>query len=306
MHEQVTGIHVFEKRREDSWTEMSFAVQLLSIVSWKKYHGRIELYTNEEHLEDLKIRGIDKLYDKIDTELLNTMPEMDKAKYWAFGKMYVASKLEPPFVLLDTDLWIDAPIEFASDSAYQAFHLESFDMKHPENVYLDFENNIPEKWIGRWKKDILPTNTAILRINDKDLLKEWYECGLEIAQQENQIIVSDNLRSYYMTFVEQRLLPMIAYEMGKTYQVILSSVYKTFIKTSVNGDDWEPKVMDLGIPEKVRFTTIRHVWGLKHILANNKDLKNMVSFVIQYSFNLFKKETANHRDLLEAWDCNSF
>lgn len=301
MNEQVTGIHVFEKRGDDSWTEMSFAVQLLSIVSWKKFHGRIELYTNEEHLEDLKIRGIDKLYDKIDIELLKTMPEMDKHKYWAFGKMYIASKLEPPFVLIDTDLWIDAPIEFAKDSAYQAFHLESFDMSYSDNIYLDFENNIPKKWIGRWKKDLMPTNTAILRINDKDLLKEWYECALEVAQQENQIIVREVLHSYYMTFVEQRLLPMIAYEMGKIYRVIHPSIYKSFVKSST-GDEWHPKIETLGPQEQMRFMTIRHIWGMKHLLFQHHDLKMIVASVIKYSFDLFNEETANHHNLLESWN----
>ena len=296
----VTGIHVFEKRENDGWNELSFAVQLLSIISWKKFYGRIELYTNEEHLEDLKIRGIDVYYDKIDTELLKTMPELDKKKYWAFGKMYVASKLEPPFVLLDTDLWFDYPIAFNEDIAYQAYHFESFDKNYSENIYLDFENNIPAKWIGRWKKDLMPTNTAILRINDKELLKEWYECALEIAQQENQIIVDDNVHSYYMTFVEQRLLPMIAYEMRKVYKVIHPSTYKSYIKYG-NGEEWQPMFNQLKENDMRIVLAVRHIWGVKHFLPENKELKKLIASLLQYSFNLFKDETANHRNLLEVW-----
>ena len=300
MSEQVTGIHVFEKRGNDGWNELSFAVQLLSIISWKKFYGRIELYTNEEHLEDLKIRGIDKLYDNIDTELLKTMPEMDKKKYWAFGKMYIASKLEPPFVLVDTDLWFDYPVVFNEDLAYQAFHFESFDTNHSENIYLDFENNIPLKWIGRWKKDLMPTNTAILRINDKDLLKEWYECALEIAQQENQIIIDDILHSYYMTFVEQRLLPMIAHETGKSYGVILPSIYKSYVRNG-RGEEWQPMLNELSEKDRIKFMSTRHVWGMKSFLPQNEGLKNIVSHVIHCSFDLFSEETANHRNLLEVW-----
>ena len=296
----VTGIHVFEKRENDGWNELSFAVQLLSIISWKKFYGRIELYTNEEHLEDLKIRGIDVYYDKIDTELLKTMPELDKKKYWAFGKMYVASKLEPPFVLLDTDLWFDYPIVFNEDIAYQAYHFESFDKNYSENIYLDFENNIPVKWIGRWKKDLMPTNTAILRINDKELLKEWYECALEIAQQENQIIVDDNVHSYYMTFVEQRLLPMIAYEMGKSYRVILPSIYKSYVRNG-RGEEWQPMLNELSEKDRIKFMSTRHVWGMKSLLPQNEGLKNIISHVLHYSFDLFKDETVNHRNLLEVW-----
>jgi hypothetical protein len=301
MNEQLTGIHVFEKRGNDNWTELSFAVQLLSIISWKKFYGRIELYTNEEHLEDLKLRGIDVYYDKIDTELLKTMPEMDKKKYWAFGKMYVASKLEPPFVLIDTDLWFDSPIAFNEDVAYQAFHFESFDINYSENIYLDFENNIPSKWIGRWKKDLMPTNTAILRINDKELLKEWYECSLEIAQQENQIIVDDAIHSFYMTLIEQRLLPMIAYEMNKVYRVIHPSIYKSYVKNG-NGEEWEPTFSQLDLNGKNIVMSVRHIWGIKHFLPQDKELKNLIAYILRYSFDLFKTETANHRNLLDVWN----
>jgi hypothetical protein len=298
----VTGIHVFEKRNDDGWTEMSFAVQLLSIISWKKFYGRIELYTNEEHLEDLKLRGIDKLYDKIDTELLKTMPELDKKKYWAFGKMYVASKLEPPFVLVDTDLWFDYPVVFNEDLSYQAYHFESFDINYSENIYLDFENNIPLKWIGRWNKDLMPTNTAILRINDKDLLKEWYECALEVAQQENQIIVDEEVHSYYMTFVEQRLLPMIAHEMGKPYKVILPSIYKSYVRDGRGrGEEWEPMISELSENDRTKFMSTRHVWGMKSFIPHNEGLKNIVSHVLHYSFDLFNGETAKYRNLLEVW-----
>jgi hypothetical protein len=212
----------------------------------------------------------------------------------------VASKLEPPFVLLDTDLWFDYPIVFNEDIAYQAYHFESFDKNYSENIYLDFENNIPTKWIGRWKKDLMPTNTAILRINDKELLNKWYECALEIAQQENQIIVDDAVHSFYMTFVEQRLLPMIAYEMNKVYRVIHPSIYKSYVKNG-KGEEWEPVFSQLNEIDMRIVMAVRHIWGIKHFLPQNIELKKLIESVLQYSFNLFKDETTNHRNLLEVW-----
>ena len=45
----------------------------------------------------------------------------------------------------------------------------------------------------------------------------------------------------------------------------------------------------------------RHVWGMKSLLPQNEGLKNIISHVLHYSFDLFKDETVNHRNLLEVW-----
>lgn len=299
MSKQITGIHVFEKREDNKWNEYSFAVQLLSILSWKKFHGRIVLYTNEEHLEDLRERGIDKYYDAIDTETLKRCPDMDKSKYWAFGKIYVASKQTEPFVLVDTDLWIDAPLNFNESLAVQGFHFESFDVNFPLNRYLDFDNSLPTKWIGRWRKDLMPLNCAILFLNNQRLIKEWYECALEIAQQPNQIEVDKAVSSYYMTFVEQRLLPMIAYEMGMPCGSITSLIYLTYA-TEFNGDEWYPHLKDITNDEYEIFSKIKHIWGIKSDIVNSEDVKNLVFQSVEASYNKYE-ESINHLKLLDPW-----
>ena len=299
MSKQITGIHVFEKRREDEWNELSFAVQLLSILSWKKFHGRIELYTNEGHLADLKARGMDALYDKIDTKILKTAPELDESKYWSFNKLYVASKLKAPFVLIDTDLYIEEPLDFNEEMAFQGFHFESFNVDFPGNHYLDFDNSLPSKWIGRWNKELMPINTAILFMNNQQLIKEWYECALEIASQSNQIEVNDEVYSYYMTLVEQRLLPMLSSERGLKYSPLTSPIYLSYIDGS-SGKEWWPPIETLSEDEIKKFTSIKHIWGLKRFIVDNKEMKVMISNVIEEAYNKYV-ETNNYLKLLEPW-----
>ena len=66
MGQQLTGVHIFEKLGPIEWEDELIAIQAISALSWKKFHGRIELYCNQEHLESLKKWGVDKIYDKIE------------------------------------------------------------------------------------------------------------------------------------------------------------------------------------------------------------------------------------------------
>lgn len=299
MSKQIKAIHVFQKRIENDWNELSFAVQLLSIVSWKKYHGKIVLYTNEEHLQDLKDRGIDVLYDEIDTETLKACPSVETNKYWAFEKIYVASLQEEPFVLLDNDLWLEAPLQFNENLAVQGFHFESFDVNFPYNRYMDFDNSLPEKWIGRWNKELMPFNTAILFMNNKALVQEWYKCALEIAQQPNQIEVDQAVYSYYMTFIEQRLLPMISYEMGMPYGTFTSIIYLSYA-SGIDGDEWYPPYSEETQDQYESFRKVRHVWGMKHAITQDEVAKNLVYQAIELAYNRYE-ETKEYQNLLNPW-----
>jgi hypothetical protein len=210
---EVLGIHVYEKRGPILWEDELLAVNLLSILSWKRFHGRIHLYTNEEYLETLQKWGIDKLYDKIDTTTLKQIPDrLNQKEYWAFGKIHVAGEIAEPFVLIDTDLWLNAPLEFDKKSAFMAYHFENFDESFNLNPYIDFDNLIPEKWIGRWNKEIMPVNTALLWFNHDILKNEWIEISKEIALQTEQISLEDVYGSKKMVLIEQRVLPMLAFE----------------------------------------------------------------------------------------------
>jgi hypothetical protein len=149
MGQQLTGIHIFEKLGPIEWEDELIAIQAISALSWKKFHGRIELYCNEEHLKSLKKWGVDKIYDKIDTSLLSNAPKnINRNEYWTFCKIYVSSNLKPPFVLVDTDLWITDELNFDTSKSFIAYHEENYDWSKPDSFYINFDNFVPEKYLN--------------------------------------------------------------------------------------------------------------------------------------------------------------
>jgi hypothetical protein len=299
--QQLTGVHIYEKRGEDDWTRLGLVVQLLSILSWKSRYGKIELYTNEAHLEDLRAHGIDKLYDKIDTTTLASV-EVDRKRWWAFGKIQIAAQLEPPFVILDTDLWITDFIQFNPYDAYQAYHYEVIFEQHPGNSYIvDPRPLLPEEWRDRWDLQVAPTNTAILFINNKDFAQDWYAASLRIASTTPLVDIQEDLSgSSYMTFIEQRLLPMMAMEKGLPYSTLVSPRYLAH-SSLTDGNEWQPKHSDWTDDTKLEFSKIIHIWGLKRALAEPM-VKELVKTAILQSTANYPQIKEEYSKVLEYWD----
>lgn len=299
--QQLTGVHIYEKRGEDDWTTLGLVVQLLSILSWKSKYGKIELYTNEAHLEDLREHGIDKLYDKIDTATLASV-DVDRERWWAFGKIQIAAHLEPPFVILDTDLWITDRLNFNQYDTYQAYHYEVIFGAHPGNSYIiDPRPLLPEEWKNRWDLQVAPTNTAILFINNQDFAKEWYETSKTIATLSKSIDIEEELsHSAYMTFLEQRLLPMLAAEKELPYSTLVTPKYLAHAMLS-DGNEWQPKYSEWSDAIKAEFNKIVHIWGLKRVL-HDPEIKALVKAAIMQNVVNYPQIKEEYPKVLEYWD----
>jgi hypothetical protein len=299
--QQLTGVHIYEKRGEDDWTTLGLVVQLLSIISWKSRYGRIELYTNEAHLEDLRAHGIDKLYDKIDTTTLASV-DIDRKRWWAFGKIQIAAQLEPPFVILDTDLWITDFLNFNPFDSYQAYHYEVIFGLHDGNSYIvDPRPLLPEEWKNRWDLQVAPTNTAILRINNKEFANEWYEVSKLIASTSDLVDIQEDLSSSaYMTFIEQRLLPMMATEKELSYSTLVSPRYLAH-PSLTNGNEWQPKHSEWTDETRIEFSKIIHIWGLKRAL-HDPAIKDLVKRAIIQSVENYPQIREEYSSVLKYWD----
>lgn len=297
---QLTGVHIYEKRGEDDWTRLGLVVQLLSILSWKSRYGRIELFTNAAHLEDLRAHGIDKLYDKIDTTTLASV-EVDTKKWWAFGKIQIAAQLEPPFVILDTDLWITDLLDFNYGDSYQAYHYEIIFGPHKNNSYIvNPLPLLPEEWRNRWDFQVAPTNTAVLFINNKEFAKDWYETSLKIAQRDPVEITEDISSAAHMTFIEQRLLPMMAAEKELPYSTLVTPKYLSHTSLS-GGAEWQPNYSEWSDEIKLEFSKIVHVWGLKRALGE-PEVKSLVHQAILQSTERYPEIRISYQKVLEYWD----
>jgi hypothetical protein len=262
MGQQLTGVHVFEKLGPIEWEDELIAIQVISALTWKKHHGRIELYCNEEHLESLKKWGADKIYDKIDTSLIDDIPKnVDKSTCWSFCKIYVSSKLEPPFVMVDTDLWLSDELEFDTTKSFVAYHEENYDWSQPYNFYVNFDNFVPEKYINQFDLNINPTNVALLFWNDKDLLQSWYEIVYEILLENRKCELTSTQKT---TFLEQWLLPMNTVKLGKDYGVLIPQKFNSFVIDDIfHPELWSPPISGWNETHYYNFNRVKHVWGLK-------------------------------------------
>ena len=291
------GIHVWEKRKFDKYDPIMHAVCLLSILSWKKFHGKIHLYTNEAYLNDLKSWGIDKYYDKIDLDTLKEIPkEINQKEYWAWGKLQVAKKQRPPFVMIDNDLWINEALNLPIENALTGYHFEKFDREFGSLTYPDFDTMIPKKYLGKWKKWIMPVNMALCFINSKDLLDTWIKYAEEISM--NVTPAMEDYPSAKICFVEQRLLPMIAYELGMKWGTFVEPIYNTHLSHLRNGSEWTPQLHDWSPEMLSDFSKFKHVWGLKHYFHEEQTRSIVINHIIS-TFDTYPKEKEKHKDLLD-------
>jgi hypothetical protein len=288
------GVHVFEKLNDIEWEEQVLCVALLSALSWKRYHGKIHLYTNEAYLETLKKWKIDTVYDHIDTETLKEVDTVDKKTYWAFGKIHVASKIKEPFVLVDNDLWLEGYLDLDKSFDYIGYHYENF-VESDESHYIDFDRFIPQKWIGRWDRNLLVTNTALLYIRNQDLIQKWYQTAKEIAELD---LVKDVESVKKMIFVEQRLLPMLAHEMRLNYTTFLKPIYQSRPSFEIDGSEWDPHPSEWTDEYRGEFQKIRHIWGLKKLFSEYEDIRQLVFNNILMSFIPYESKISEFMPLL--------
>jgi len=294
---KITGVHIFEKLGPINWEDELIAIQALSALTWKKYHGRIELYCNEEHLESLKKWGIDKLYDKIDTELLKELPTyVDRSEYWTFCKIFIPSKLEPPFVLIDTDLWITSPLEFDFTKSFVAYHEENFDQSKTHNFYNNFDDFLPEKYLNYFDSKTKPTNVALLFLNDQELISSWYNIVCEIIKEDRKTRLDIGQKA---TFLEQWILPMMGKKLGKDYGTFISQIYDSTNDNFMDDLLWDPPVSKWNEEEKSKFEKIKHVWGLKKFFHDDYILKEIFTKVRDY---ISEFKSVISKDLLEFID----
>lgn len=278
------GIHVFEKHGNLDWELELLSMSLLSALSWKKYCGDIHLYTNKEYLDLITKWGLDNIYDSINTQIIETKSkEIDYDKYWAFSKLLVIESLKDstPFTVFDLDLWLNEEIDFDNDCDLMMYHEEGFDESYHNNIYIDFNLMIPDSVKSlNLKKEILPTNAAVLHFNNGKIISEWVDLSKQIAIFNNDKQFSH--KSIQMCFVEQRLLPMLLHKNNLKYSTFIDNRYLSHKVTEQDGEEWFPRLEDSTEEQISKFTKIKHVWGLKKLFHNDNLRDSVMEIVLKH------------------------
>ena len=138
--------------------KFTLLVWILSLLQWKKFNYTTTLYTDSQTLNDIKSFGFDKLYDEINTTLLED-PEVCKdinfADFWATPKLlalwHETKNLNNEVVIADQDvvpirdvsrLWTNCQVAVWNNREYIEFSsfpyvLELKNQYKEINVYLE-------------------------------------------------------------------------------------------------------------------------------------------------------------------------
>jgi hypothetical protein len=281
------GIHVFEQTKVLDHELELLNFNLISALSWRKFHGPIHLYCNQDYLNTLKKWGVDTVYDYINTDVLdNKTNDIDYVQYWAFSKFIVLNhlvKLHKTFTLIDNDLWFLSPLDIKNSFDVMMYHREEFDLKYDKNIYVDFDYMLPEHLkLSINDKSILPTNAAILYVKNSNDIITWINTAFEIAKYNFGKSKDQESPSTKMCFVEQRLLPIVLSKQNINYGTFISQNYITQNIDLLDGSEWYPRIEDSITEEQERFNNIKHVWGLKKFLKYKEIWQLVISLTLEH------------------------
>lgn len=217
---------------------------ILSALNWKKNGGSIKLYADKTAIDYYKQIGIYDIWDTI--EELSVPDSVDPDVFWAAGKLFALSNEEAPIAIIDTDfiVWDVSYINKIKDCAVIHFENLAEDIYPPKDYFKMSDRYI---WQGfNW--NLCAANTAFVIFKNKRLLKAYTRYAIEFMQNAKK--TDDYLR--YMTFCEQRMLPMVADLVG-------ADIIELMHYDALFGD------------ENKSFT---HIWGMKQKMRNDEKLRD--------------------------------
>ena len=101
---------------------------VVSALFYKKYSGKIDLYTDDIGYRYLKEQKVLDFYDDVNVDVLNKFDSVRPDIYWAAGKVKVIQSQTEPFISLDTDAVIYDNVEkyVNKKDPLVGFHYEMF------------------------------------------------------------------------------------------------------------------------------------------------------------------------------------
>ena len=275
---KINGYHCYEQLKEPHyWFEMELLIQYLSATYWKKHGNGIGIFTDEEHLKILTKYDMLNVYDTIDyTAIKRNSVGIDKSRFWAMSKIICQQSItDDSYAILDTDMYLRKMPELL-DVSFIGAHTENHLTDAGKLVYPPlsqiFSKELSDEFIVY--ENVLPINTSFLYLNDKELVKKWSSIAIETA-----INLSKKQELYgEMMTIEQRLLPILAKQLNRKYDTLISNVYLPGNESNEDGSEWIPMAKGGGnLMETISYYF--HLWGIKRLL-NKSDLRDFVMILL--------------------------
>ena len=255
-------------------------MQIYSFTSAKRHTGApIKMYTDTAGYEYYRKENMLQYFDEVDVDFLNSVnadSSIDPAKFWTSGKILSICNEKPPFLFLDTDLFLLNKIPdwvFEKDVTHAHWELLRAWLYVAEGRVRDeFKLDIPE-----FSETMLIPNTCFLFMNDNELVKSlqerYRELHLEIVRKNYQY-VPDEL--WLMT--DQNILGYLLRARNANVGHAINKIYIQFAdnlgSTAVgNTPRWTHfDNIERQLPE----VNYHHVWFEKADLHQNSEYKENI------------------------------
>lgn len=217
---------------------------ILSALKWREKNGKIKMITDEVGAEFYRKIRIDSIWDLgVEVSLDNIPKSINPSIFWAAGKIYSLKEVSEPCAMIDTDFIVWECIEnLICKSEVSVIHREIISPDvYPDKEYFNLKDSYTSDPLWNWR--VLPCNTALAFLNNKNFKNYYVECAIDFMNN----LIDNNNKITNMVFAEQRLIAMCADKMG--------------IKIN--------NIMDLNTLSKERQIYFTHLWGYKNYLKSN-------------------------------------
>ena len=191
-------------------SDFNILTTILSALLWRKYNGPIKLYTDSIGLEYYRMMEMTSIWDEIDTNVIDNMPDnIHPSIFWAGAKLFAMREQTRPFCMMDTDLMVwRSIIDDVKGKQAMAYHVES--LEETEGCYIPFEHlkkRTDYKPDPDWDWTANPFNMALSYFSDLDFMR--YYCGkaIDFMTGNNEMPMEMVTQ---MVFAEQRIITMCA------------------------------------------------------------------------------------------------
>lgn len=197
---------------KDPPSSLELLVQLLSVCNHKVLNPEVPIIfvTDRKSFDFFENLGFLYLYDEVILHLFDDYPsEKIHNKFWASPKVWLMSKIQTPFIMIDTDLILNKPLyDFpVSDLVYlhrelQSGYLRPYEVSTP----------IGYKWDGMemYFRQSIPINVSTICFRDEDFKNYYVDQYFKFVFNNPADVKFENLdyvdESALQTFAEQYLL----------------------------------------------------------------------------------------------------
>lgn len=266
---------------------------VLSALYWKKYHGNIKLYCDEDFLDRVKSLNLTWIWDEIDNKTLNQVMDFDinYDLFWSYPKIMINALQTQPFANLDLDLFISEKHNFGYKDVYYThkelvdnFHIGNEDFGyvtypdfHQMDIFKDRMNKMGKLNIPNWS-----VNVSFLLYNKIDVCKHLADISYIFANGNDFKPTGQYTNSSLTIFTEQRILAGLLDTYNYTHEPIVKVPYS-------------PPSFSFLIPEGFDTKGITHLWANK-VMYRDKDYEQKrIEFTYELEW-LFKKDFPQEYD----------